>query len=202
MFDVSVLKRSSTSAPVARPGWPDIGVGLLVLIVVGLFGGADRALPISPIAIGLILAALSGIATAAGFLAAFALRIRAWEVFGVRRTSARWLMVGAGVGAITFVVKRIAVLAYISPTGDATSPQQIFIGVAGSALIFAAFHGFNVVFPVALVAGITAGEVFRRSGSAWPAMVRHGSSTFRPSRSWCSHAPLNEARRRGDSHVS
>jgi hypothetical protein len=191
----------------------------VVLAVVGLFGGAlITQLPISPVAVGLMLAALSGVATGVAFFAAFALRIRSWHAFGVRATSLRWLMIGAGVGVITFVAKGLAVLAYIALTGDLTTPQDTyatgasgglwtiiaatiflavltplgeellfrgvvanallrygpFIGVGGSAAVFAAFHGFNVVFPVALVAGIAAGEVFRRSESVWPAVVLHG----------------------------
>jgi membrane protease YdiL (CAAX protease family) len=47
------------------------------------------------------------------------------------------------------------------------------VGVAGSALIFAIFHGLNVVFPAAFVVGLVAGEIFRRSGSVWPAFVVH-----------------------------
>lgn len=43
-----------------------------------------------------------------------------------------------------------------------------FVGVAGGALLCAVFQGIKVVFPAALVAGIAAGEVFRRSGSIGP----------------------------------
>ena len=203
---------------VARPGWPEIVVGLLILGVVGMLGGAliARSL-IGPIAIGLIFTALSGIAGMAGFLAAFMLRIRSWPAFGVRATSARWLLIGAAVGVIAFFCKSLAILAYISLTGDGASPQDIFatgasggvwtvvaatiflsvvtpigeeflfrgvittallrygpfVGVVGGALIFAIAHGFNVVFPAALVAGMAAGEVFRRSGSIWPAVMVH-----------------------------
>ncbi|MEO8316387.1 MAG: type II CAAX endopeptidase family protein, partial [Pseudomonadota bacterium] len=46
-------------------------------------------------------------------------------------------------------------------------------GVLGSAVIFALLHGINIVFPAALVAGIVAGEIFRRSGSVWPAVMVH-----------------------------
>jgi hypothetical protein len=49
-----------------------------------------------------------------------------------------------------------------------------FVGVVGGALIFALFHGINPVFPAALVTGLVAGEIFRRSGSIWPAVVVHG----------------------------
>lgn len=201
-----------------RPGGLEIVAGLLALSVVGLLGGAliVRA-PLHPIAIGLLLAALSGIAPMAGFLAAFLLRIRSWASFGVRATSVGWLAIGAGVGAIAFVTKGVAILVYISLTGDGANPQDIYargasggiwkvvavtflisvvtplgeeflfrgvvtnallrygplVGVAGSALLFALFHGINVVFPAALVAGIATGEVFRRSGSIWPAVMVH-----------------------------
>lgn len=47
------------------------------------------------------------------------------------------------------------------------------IGVVGGAVIFAIFHGINMVFPAALVTGLAAGEVFRRSGSIWPAVMVH-----------------------------
>lgn len=201
-----------------RPSWPEIVVGLLVLGVVGIWGGALIArLPIDPIAIGLIFTALSGIAGMAGFLAAFLLRIRFWAGFGVRATSVRWLMIGAGVGVIAFIIKSVAILAYISFTGDGTTPQDIyakgasggiwtvaaatfflsvvtpigeeflfrgvitnallrygpFVGVFGGALLFAISHGINMVFPAAFVAGAAAGEVFRRSGSIWPAVMVH-----------------------------
>ncbi len=43
----------------------------------------------------------------------------------------------------------------------------------GSALIFAVFHGINPVFAAALVAGLVTGEIFRRSGSIWPAVMVH-----------------------------
>jgi membrane protease YdiL (CAAX protease family) len=194
----------------ARPGWPEIAVGLLVLGVVGIGGGVVIArLPLEPITIGLIFTALSGIACLAGFLAALLLRIRSWQAFGVRATSVRWLVLGAGAGALAFVLKGVAILAYISLTGDNTNPQLIFAtgasgglwtivaatfflsvvtpigeeflfrgvitsallrygaftGIVGGALLFAISHGINVVFPAALVAGLAAGEVFRRSGS-------------------------------------
>lgn len=43
----------------------------------------------------------------------------------------------------------------------------------GSALIFAAAHGFTVVFPVAVVLGIATALVYHRSGSIWPAVALH-----------------------------
>jgi membrane protease YdiL (CAAX protease family) len=201
-----------------RPGWLEVLVGLAILSVVGLCGGALIArLPIDALVLGLIFTALSGVAGLAGFFGAFVLRIRSLDAFGVRRTSIRWMLIAAGAGVITFVAKSAAILVYISLTGDDVSPQDIyatgargglwtvllatfffavltplgeeflfrgvvtnallrygpFIGVAGSALIFALFHGINLVFPAALVAGLVTGEIFRRSGSIWPGVMVH-----------------------------
>lgn len=47
------------------------------------------------------------------------------------------------------------------------------VGVAGGALFFALLHGISIVFPAALVAGLATGEIYRRSGSVWPAVVVH-----------------------------
>lgn len=47
------------------------------------------------------------------------------------------------------------------------------IAVVGSAIIFAVMHGINFVFPAALIAGLVTAEIFRRSGSIWPAVVVH-----------------------------
>ena len=44
-----------------------------------------------------------------------------------------------------------------------------FAGVMGSTVIFALMHGINNIFPAAVVAGLATAEVFRRSGSIWPA---------------------------------
>lgn len=201
-----------------RPGWGEVLSGLLGLLAVAVVGGVYVArLPIDPVVIGLIFTALSGIAGMAGFAAAFALRLRSLPAFGVRATTARWLIVAAGVGVGAFVVKIFAIVGYIALTGDTSNPQEIFatgasggiwtvalatfflavltplgeeflfrgvvtnallrygpaVGVVGGALVFALFHGINPVFPAALVCGLAAGEIFRRSGSVWPAVTVH-----------------------------
>lgn len=46
-------------------------------------------------------------------------------------------------------------------------------GVVGGALLFALLHGISIVFPAAVVAGLVAGEIYRRSESVWPAVVVH-----------------------------
>jgi uncharacterized protein len=48
-----------------------------------------------------------------------------------------------------------------------------FVGVVGSTMIFSLGHGINIVFPVAVVGGLATAEIFRRSGSVWPAVIVH-----------------------------
>ena len=45
------------------------------------------------------------------------------------------------------------------------------IAVGVSTVVFALFHGVNLALPTALVVGVAAAEVARRSGSIWPAVV-------------------------------
>jgi membrane protease YdiL (CAAX protease family) len=164
-----------------------------------------------------VFTALSGVAGLAGFTAAALWRIRSWSAFGVRRVSGRWLLIGMAAGFVAFILKGIAILAYIRITGDSANPQTVFalgagggmlslvlatlflgvltplgeeflfrgvvtrallrhgpfIGVAGSTLLFALLHGINIVLPAALVLGLIAAELFRRSGSVWPGVVVH-----------------------------
>ena len=47
------------------------------------------------------------------------------------------------------------------------------IAVGGSAMVFAAMHGLNAITTAALVEGLFAAEIFRRSGSVWTAVVVH-----------------------------
>lgn len=47
------------------------------------------------------------------------------------------------------------------------------VGVVGSAAIFAIMHGLSVVTVSALLVGLLAAELRRRSGSVWPGVVLH-----------------------------
>ncbi len=47
------------------------------------------------------------------------------------------------------------------------------IGVVGSAVVFALAHGLNSALGTALVVGLIAAELRRRSGSVWPGVVVH-----------------------------
>ncbi|MFW5417710.1 CPBP family intramembrane metalloprotease [Nocardiopsis sp. CNT-189] len=47
------------------------------------------------------------------------------------------------------------------------------IGVLSSSVVFALFHGINIILPAAVVVGAIAAELMRRSGSIWPAVAVH-----------------------------
>lgn len=202
----------------ARPGWAEIVIGLLILIlVIYLVTSNIKQIDLSPAARGLILAALSGVAGLCGFAAAAGLRIRSLEAFGIRRVSGWWLLTGAGAGLVAFFLKVALLLMLTDLLGSSKNVQDIYLksanggpvflvltaiflclitplgeeflfrgvvtnallkygsftAVVVSAVIFALFHGINIIFPAALIAGLAAGEIFRRSGSIWPAVILH-----------------------------
>lgn len=86
-------------------------------------------------------------------------------------------------GGVFYLVAATVFLGVITPFGEELLFRGVvantlvkygpFIGVGGSALIFALFHGINPVFPAALVIGLITAELFRRSGSIWPGVVVH-----------------------------
>lgn len=89
---------------------------------------------------------------------------------------------GASGGVWTLVVSTLF-LSVLTPIGEeflfrGVVTSALFrlgplVGVIGGAFIFALFHGVNMVFPAALVVGLAAGEIFRRSGSIWTAVTVH-----------------------------
>lgn len=48
-----------------------------------------------------------------------------------------------------------------------------YAAVVGSALVFALFHGFSVIYLLALMMGLITGVLYRRSGSIWAAIAAH-----------------------------
>ncbi|WP_193199791.1 CPBP family intramembrane glutamic endopeptidase [Nostoc sp. MG11] len=88
-----------------------------------------------------------------------------------------------GSGGVLSLVLATVLLGLVTPVGEELLFRGVitnallrygpFIGVVGSTLIFALMHGFNNVFPAALVVGLVTAEVYRRSGSVWPAVVVH-----------------------------
>lgn len=89
---------------------------------------------------------------------------------------------GASGGTATLILATL-LMGVLTPVGEeflfrgvvtnALLRYGSFIGVVGGALLFALLHGLNMIFPAALVAGLIAGELFRRSGSIWPPVMVH-----------------------------
>lgn len=209
---------SATSSEAERlPGWPEIlaGLGAAAAAMAALVLLAPF-LPTEPVAYGLTLAAWSAGVGFVGFGAAFAIRFRSLAVFGVRRTTWRWLLIGLGAGIVAFLLKgainaalialgfgedaqvpfqqagnggalalivTFVCLAFLVPLGEELLFRGVLmrgllrygavVAVLGSSVVFALFHGINLALPTALVVGIIAAEVARRSGSIWPAVVVH-----------------------------
>ena len=88
-----------------------------------------------------------------------------------------------GSGGLANLIIATTFLAVLTPLGEELLFRGVvttallrygpLLGVVGGALVFALFHGINPVFPAALVTGMVTGEIFRRSGSIWPAVIVH-----------------------------
>jgi membrane protease YdiL (CAAX protease family) len=89
---------------------------------------------------------------------------------------------GGSGGALSLVLATVF-LGLLTPIGEELLFRGVIttvllrhgpvLGVVGSTLIFAIAHGFNIVFPAAVVAGLATAEIYRRSGSVWTAVVVH-----------------------------
>lgn len=86
-------------------------------------------------------------------------------------------------GGLLFLILATVGLGVLTPIGEELVFRGVVatallrygpvVGVVGSALIFALFHGINPVFPGALVIGLATAELYRRTKSLWPSMVVH-----------------------------
>lgn len=202
----------------ARPGWPELGVGLAVLLAleIGLARIAFAVDP-SPVALALFMTALSAIVAGGGFAAAFAVRVRRGPPFGLVRTTWRWILVGIAGGVFATLVKIPATMAFTALFGESTSTQdgwssanqggflavvlsflflgvltpigeELFfrgvittvllrygalVGVIGSTVVFALLHGEPILMISAVLVGLPAAELRRRTGSIWPGVALH-----------------------------
>jgi uncharacterized protein len=120
------LERSAHNKP-SHPGWLEIIVGLVVYLIVGFVGVSQfKRLGLDPAVHGLILTSWTGVATLIAFAVAAMLRVRSLSALGVRRTSGRWLLIGIGVGLVAFVLKSLAILAWVRITGDTNNVQDVY----------------------------------------------------------------------------
>lgn len=89
---------------------------------------------------------------------------------------------GAGAGLVSLALTMLT-LAVLTPIGEEFLFRGVvtsvllrygaLIGVVGSAVVFALMHGINEVLPAALIVGLIAAELYRRSGSIWPGVIMH-----------------------------
>lgn len=91
--------------------------------------------------------------------------------------------VDAAGGGIFTVILSLLFLAVLTPIGEeflfrgvvttALLRYGAVVAVVGSSLIFALMHGLNAAFVTALIVGLVAAELRRRSDSVWPGVVVH-----------------------------
>ncbi len=152
-----------------RPGWAEIVVGLIGMVIFGYGGGAAiHALDLGRVTEGLIFTALTGIAGLAAFAAAALLRLRLWSALGVRPVSRRWLVVGILVGLAAFVNKGLAAFAFMALTGITSTPQDIYAagGSGGAMSLVLATLFLTLLSPL--------GEEFLYRGVAANALRKYG----------------------------
>lgn len=155
-----------------RPGWPEIlaataAFGILLFALPGLI----TLLPDDAVVRGLVLGALSGTLGLAAFYAAFALRIRRHAPFGVRGTSAKWLILGAVWGLGAFVITRVIVigLALLGLDLAALDPQGDYRAAAGGGAL-------ALTLSILLLGVLTPiGEEFAFRGVLTNALRRYGA---------------------------
>ncbi|MFE1167259.1 CPBP family intramembrane glutamic endopeptidase [Nocardiopsis sp. NPDC058789] len=88
----------------------------------------------------------------------------------------------AGAGALSLALTMLT-LAVLTPLGEEFLFRGVvttvllrygaLVGVVGSAVVFALMHGVNEVLPAAVIVGLIAAELYRRSGSIWPGVLMH-----------------------------
>ncbi|PWV57637.1 hypothetical protein BDW27_102511 [Nocardiopsis sp. L17-MgMaSL7] len=154
-----------------RPGWPEIVLGLLgvmISVVALVLLGPVGPLDLDPMVYGLLVSAWSGVGGLLGFGVAYAVRLRSLAAFGVRRTTWRWMLIGAGWGVIALVLKGFVIMAITSLTGYESNPQGVYYDTAGSGVI-------GLVLTILFLAVLTPiGEEFLFRGVVTNALLRYG----------------------------
>lgn len=56
---------------------------------------------------------------------------------------------------------------------NALNRYGVWAGIGGSSVIFGLAHGISVILPVAIMVGVLAAILFRRTGSVWPGIILH-----------------------------
>ncbi|AZB41738.1 CPBP family intramembrane metalloprotease [Bacillus sp. FJAT-42376] len=135
-----------------EPGWPEIGImGLTYFVLVlGVAQIINSTTEDASVISGISFAALSGIAGLGAFFAAYVLRIRSREAFGIRGTSVRWLLAGIGFGIGVLLFTRIVALVmfYIGVSGNNTQASYESAASGGTLAFIAQFLMIAVLTPL------------------------------------------------------
>ena len=115
-------------------GWPDVLLVIIVYLLISVLAGAAVGLlvfDLQSIAGQLLILTVSAVAAIASVGGVLVVRehLSAASV-GLRRVSARWLLIGAGLGLLGWFLTRGVVLAYFWITGDTTNPQAALVNAA------------------------------------------------------------------------
>jgi membrane protease YdiL (CAAX protease family) len=162
---------ASAAQTAARPGWPEIVVGLLAMlaaIAVLRLAKGPLGLESNPVVFGLILTAWSGVVGLVGFTVAALIRVRSWGAFSVRRTTWRWMGIGAAAGVVAFLLKGLVNVGLTALVGPVPDPQGPYYDAAGGGLLplILTFVFLAVLTPI--------GEEFLFRGVITNALLRYG----------------------------
>ena len=129
----------------SRDAWRERGVGwldvLLIVVVyllisvlagsaIGLFGPGLASIPGELL---ILTASAAAAIISVGSIVLARGQLRAASV-GLRRVSVRWLLIGAGLGLVGWLLSRVVVLTYFWVTGDTTNPQAALVNAAQGTL--------------------------------------------------------------------
>lgn len=105
------------SREACSPGWPEVAVALITYVVLILALSVLWLLRIPDAQAawrGIAGMAMNGVVGTVALLAAVAIRIRDFRAFGFRKAASRWLLIGAGLGGVAFVLSLIVERVYFS----------------------------------------------------------------------------------------
>jgi uncharacterized protein len=119
-------------------GWLDVLLITVLYLLISLLGGLAIGLlgpSLISIAGELLILTVSAAAavTSVGSVVLARGQLRAASV-GLQRVSARWLLIGAGLGLVGWLLSRGVVLTYFWVTGDTTNPQAGLMNAAQGTL--------------------------------------------------------------------
>lgn len=158
------------AGPPGRPslGWTEIGVAVVAWFVFSVVAFLVTGLPGPQGQNTLPVLAGSAVAFLLAVGIALAVRVRWLPAVGLRATTWRWLLVGAGVGVLARVLAFGLVLGYQAVTGDRSDPQDFLVGTAAAG-------GIGFVLLLVLGAGLTPiGEELFFRGVLYGGLRRYG----------------------------